>query len=215
MMEFFREGALGPVNEKQRETLNDLMGSVEAMLALVNDLLDVTTLDDDAMKLDQRPLDLAKILRRACVVYAPIAAQKNQRLAVTALNAPLMVEGDEIRLQRVLENLIMNAIKFSPPGTQITCGARSEGGEIAIWVDDEGPGVPEGEQAKLFTDFGRTSIRPTGGESSTGLGLAICRRIIAAHHGEITMRNRAGGGAHFEFTLPLPMQSEGEGARVA
>ncbi len=215
MMEYLREGALGPVNEKQRETLSDLTGSVEAMLALVSDLLDVTTLDDEAMKLDQRSLDLAPILRQASVVYAPIATQKNQRLRVTALDAPLAVEGDELRLKRVLENLIMNAIKFSPPNTQITCGARSEGGEIAIWVDDEGPGVPVGEQEKLFTDFGRTSIRPTGGESSTGLGLAICRRIITAHHGEITMRNRAEGGAHFEFTLPQLILSEGEGARVA
>jgi PAS domain S-box-containing protein len=202
MAEFLRDGTLGPVTQKQAETLTYLIEGVESMLTLVNDLLDVTTLDDQSLKLERRPLDLAPILRWASVIYAQIAAQKKLHLELAAPESGLEVAGDEIRLKRVLENLVMNAIKFSPPNTRIGIGGRGEGDSITVWVDDEGPGVPVDEQAKLFTDYGRTSTRPSGGESSTGLGLAICRRIVSAHGGVVSMRNRAGGGAHFEFSLP-------------
>ena len=213
LAEYLRDGTLGPVNEKQIETLDYLTGSVEAMLTLVNDLLDLTTLEDQSVKLERQPLDLVPILHWATSVYTPIAAQKNLRLHLDLLKNPLAIEVDQIRLQRVLENLIMNAIKFSAPNTQINLGARGEGEVVTVWVDDEGPGVPVGEQSKLFTDYGRTSVRPTGGESSTGLGLAICRRIVTAHGGFITMRNRPEGGAHFEFTLPRaanPIRAESQ-----
>jgi signal transduction histidine kinase len=215
LAEFLRDGTLGPVNEKQVEILNDLTGSVEAMLALVNDLLDVTVRDDHAMKLDRKRMDLVPVLRWADQIFTPVAAKKNLRLRLEEPAADLEVDGDEIRLKRVLENLVTNAIKFSPPNTSITLGARREGQFIKIWVDDGGPGVPEGEQVKLFTEYGRTSVRPTGGESSTGLGLAICRSIVAAHGGTITMWNRPEGGAHFEFSLPRAAEEAGAEPRVA
>ena len=127
----------------------------------------------------------------------------------------LEVTGDTIHLKRVLENLVMNAIKFSTPGTQITLGARRAGDGVCVWVDDEGPGVPVAEQEKLFTEYGRTSVRPTGGESTTGLGLAICKRIVLAHGGVISMHNRPTGGAHFEFTLPRAAKPVGVESRAA
>jgi PAS domain S-box-containing protein len=215
LAEFLRDGTLGPVNEKQVEILSDLTGSVEAMLALVNDLLDVTTLDEHAMKLEHKRLDLTPVLRWAAQTFAPLAAKKSLRLRLEEPESGLAVDGDEARLKRVVENLVMNAIKFSPPNTQITLGARGECAAIKVWVEDGGPGVPEGEQVKLFTEYGRTSVRPTGGESSTGLGLAICRGIVTAHGGTITMWNRPEGGAHFEFSLPRAAKTTGVEARVA
>ncbi len=201
LADYLRDGTLGPVNEKQVETLNYLTGSVETMLALVNDLLDVTN-SGDGMKLTCNPVDISLLLRWAGRVYSPVAAQKHFTIKLDFPDSGLEVRGDEIHLKRVLENLVMNAIKFSTPGTQITLGARRTEDGVAVWVDDEGPGVPIEEQGKLFKDYGRTSIRPTGGESSTGLGLAICKRIVSAHGGVITMQNRPTGGAHFEFTIP-------------
>jgi len=215
LAEFLRDGTLGPVNEKQVEILNDLTGSVEAMLALVKDLLDVAVADDHPMKLDCKKMDLAPVLRCAGQIFAPIAGKKNLRLRLDEPASGLEVDGDDIRLKRVVENLVMNAIKFSPSNTQITMGARREGASVKVWVDDEGPGVPEGEQVKLFTEYGRTSVRPTGGESSTGLGLAICRGIVTAHGGTITMWNRPEGGAHFEFSLPRAAEAAAAEPQVA
>jgi signal transduction histidine kinase len=215
LTEYLRDGSMGPVTTKQLETLNYLSGSVEAMLILVNDLLDVTTLDVHQIKLECKPLDFVSLLRWVGWAYSPLAARKNLRLQLDIPESGLEIAGDEIRLKRVLENLVTNAIKFSPAGTQIILGARSMGDVVSVWVDDEGPGVPLDEQAKLFTEYGRTSSLPTGGESSTGLGLAICRRIVAAHGGVIIMRNRLKGGAHFEFCLPRVAKPSGVESRAA
>ncbi len=201
LTQFVEDGSLGTVNKKQAETLKQVLSTTEGMLALVNDLLDVSTLDDDAIKLDRAPRDLAGTLRLVAWICQPSAQRKEITLRVEAPESGLNANCDETRIQRVLENLVFNAIKFSPSHTAITLGARKEGGLLRIFVDDCGPGVPEAEQAKLFTDYGRTSVRPTGGESSTGLGLAICKRIVHAHGGVILMRNRTIGGAHFEFCL--------------
>jgi signal transduction histidine kinase len=79
---------------------------------------------------------------------------------------------------------------------------ESVAGSLVVAVRDEGPGIPEAEHDKLFKDFGRTSVQPTGGEKSTGLGLAICRKIVDAHHGTITAENLPGRGCVFRVTLP-------------
>ena len=79
----------------------------------------------------------------------------------------------------------------------------ANGQEFSVAVRDQGPGIPESERDRLFKDFGRMSTKPTGGEKSTGLGLAICRKIVDAHHGTITAENLPGGGCVFRFTLPI------------
>jgi signal transduction histidine kinase len=201
--QFLEQGSLGPVNARQSEALRGISHSADRMLVLVNDLLDITTLDDESIKLNCQNKDLAQVLRLVSWIFSPTAAAKKITLRLDAAESGLWCECDEIRVQRVLENLVSNALKFSSPGSTVTVGARQEGELMRCWVDDEGPGVPVAEQNKLFTDYGRTSIRPTAEESSTGLGLAICRRIVTAHGGAIAMRNRPSAGARFEFCLPL------------
>jgi signal transduction histidine kinase len=102
----------------------------------------------------------------------------------------------------VLNNLISNAVKFSTPGTSVTVRAGPQNGRVVISVADQGPGIPAEEMRKLFKPFGRTSVRPTGGERSTGLGLAICRRIVEAHEGRIWAESEPGRGSVFAFALP-------------
>jgi signal transduction histidine kinase len=93
-------------------------------------------------------------------------------------------------------------VKFSPPGSTIDVEVAALNGSLVVAVRDQGPGIPENERYKLFKDFGRTSVQPTGGEKSTGLGLAICRKIVDAHHGTITAENLPGRGCVFRVTLP-------------
>jgi signal transduction histidine kinase len=110
---------------------------------------------------------------------------------------------DSAKIRQVIDNLLSNAVKYSPPGSIITVTVREELGQCSFSVIDQGPGIPENERHKLFQDFGRLSAQPTGGEKSTGLGLAICRKIVEAHGGGITAENLPGRGSEFRVTLPL------------
>ena len=109
---------------------------------------------------------------------------------------------DPNKIRQVVDNLLSNAVKFSPPGSLITVELGATAGGHTIAVRDQGPGIPESERDVLFKDFGRTSVKPTGGEKSTGLGLAICRKIVDAHHGTISAENLPTRGCVFRVTFP-------------
>jgi two-component system sensor histidine kinase KdpD len=118
---------------------------------------------------------------------------------------------DSVLIEQVLVNLLENAVKYTPPGSPIYLSAWAEGQEVIVEVADRGPGLPPGEEERIFEKFYR--IRPTA-SGGIGLGLTICRAIVEAHGGRISAANRAGGGAVFRFTLPLevePPQVKGEG----
>ena len=105
---------------------------------------------------------------------------------------------------QVADNIISNAVKYSPKGSIITVMFLSDETTAGFAVRDSGPGIPESERHLLFKDFGRLSAKPTGGEKSTGLGLAICRKIVEAHGGTIGVQNLPERGAEFVVSLPLP-----------
>jgi signal transduction histidine kinase len=110
---------------------------------------------------------------------------------------------DVERVTQVVNNLLTNAVKFSHPNTCVTLGARRDGENIQLWVRDEGVGIPEKEMAGLFSFFGQTSARPTGGEFSTGLGLAIAKKIVEAHGGSIQAESSPGVGSCFTVRIPI------------
>jgi signal transduction histidine kinase len=116
---------------------------------------------------------------------------------------PITLPLDKPKIRQVLNNLLDNAIKFSPPGSTISVETELSANQCTIAIRDQGPGVPEGERAQLFKDFSRTSVKPTGGEPSTGLGLSICHRIMVAHAGGIHAENLPEGGAEFRITFPV------------
>ena len=111
---------------------------------------------------------------------------------------------DPNKIRQVVDNLLSNAVKYSPPGSTVTVLIHSDaaGGTCTFCVQDQGRGIPEGEREKLFKDFGRLSVRTTGGEKSTGLGLVICRKIVETHHGTIVAENLPTRGCEFRVTLP-------------
>jgi signal transduction histidine kinase len=119
--------------------------------------------------------------------------------AVGAVKAQI----DPAKMKQVVDNLLSNGVKYSPPGSTITTTVtRDEAkGTCSFSVRDQGPGIPENERDKLFKDFSRLSSQPTGGEKSTGLGLAICRKIVDAHHGNIVAGNLPQGGCEFRVNL--------------
>src|SRR5205085_9530504 len=115
---------------------------------------------------------------------------------------PGTVPVDPVRIHQVLDNLIGNAVKFSPAGARVRVELRHADGSTEVAVSDSGPGIPEAEQGALFTFYGRTSVQPTAGEGSTGLGLAIARRIVEEHGGRIGVVSAPGTGSTFTFVLP-------------
>ena len=135
--------------------------------------------------------------------HAPAAAAKRQRIDVVA-GPVVWVEADAALLAQVTDNFVTNALKFSPAGAAVKLGiAAAEDGSVARFeVTDEGPGIAPGEQAKLFQKFSRASARPTAGETSHGLGLAVAKRLAESMGGRVGCDSEPGQGATFWIELP-------------
>jgi signal transduction histidine kinase len=197
------EGVLGPLSAQQIEILQRMDAASTAMLNLINDLLDYSAIESGRLDLTVEPVDPAAYLA-ACQTDNQILAQaKGIGLRLEVAPDLPSVTIDRHRMAQVLGNLIGNAIKFSYPGSFITLGARQDDREVAIWVEDQGQGIPTEDLPKLFREFGRASVLPTAGEKSTGLGLAIAKRIVQAHGGRIGVESQVGQGSIFTITLPL------------
>jgi len=173
------------------------------MVAMVNDLLDVSAIEAGNLEIQPEIVDLSAFLGEAQEESGLLAKRKEQEVLLEAPIGSLSIKMDPRRIHQVLTNLVTNAIKFSQPKTQITLGTQVLEDEICIFVRDQGQGIPKGEIAKAFSEFGRLSVRPTAGESSTGLGLAIAKRIVEAHGGRIWVESEQGKGSTFSFALPL------------
>lgn len=168
------------------------------MNSLVNNLLDMARLQAGAVKLNRQWQPLEEVVGSALQSLRSFTS--GRRISVQLPESLPLLEFDAVLIERVLSNLIENAVKYTPPGSAITIGARQDGEVVQVWVDDEGPGLPAGREEEIFEKFERGQK-----ESATpgvGLGLAICRAIVQAHGGTIRAQNRAGGGARFVFTLP-------------
>jgi PAS domain S-box-containing protein len=190
------------LSEAQLRYLSDIESSNKFMLQLIDDLLDVSSIEAGHLHLEPRPSDLRELLKRSVRLNSQLASQKHIHVGLQIEGELPRVSLDEGKIQQVLTNLISNAVKFSQPGTAVEVRAGNHDGGILISVRDHGPGIPEAEQVKLFQPFGRTSIRSTAGERSTGLGLAISRKIVEGHGGRIWVESKVGVGSTFLFTLP-------------
>ena len=204
LAEFMLEGASGELSEDQRAMLRSVHGTTHNMLDLLNELLDISIIESGEMRLDLTPTNIADIVHDAVFLNGLTAARKQMKIACRPFKPSRPLQIDARKIRQVIDNLLSNAIKFSPPGTTITVLFSEDGPNQTISVRDQGPGIPDGEMNMLFTSFGKTSVKPTAGEKSTGLGLAICRKIVEAHRGTVTASNLAEGGAAFQITLPAP-----------
>jgi signal transduction histidine kinase len=181
--------------------INDINRQASHMLVLINDLLDVSQIEAGKLTLNPEAISMQEFIREAVNRHAAMAASKGTRV-ISKTVASGQVTADPVRLRQVIDNLISNAVKFSPLGSTIQVSAQRLAAEWQIKVQDEGPGLTEDDQQHLFQNFARLSARPTGDEKSTGLGLVITRRIVEAHGGQIGVTSTPGQGANFWFTLP-------------
>jgi signal transduction histidine kinase len=203
LAELMDENAIGTLTDEQREIVQTIHGASQSMLQLVNELLDVATIEAGHLKLAKVPTSVVEMIERSVHLANIEAAKKNMKIELVTMPSDPVVEVDRNKMRQVVDNLINNAVKYSPRGSVITVIVHASDSVAGFAVRDNGPGIPESERHKLFKDYGRLSAQPTGGEKSTGLGLAICRKIVEAHDGTISVENIPGRGAEFVVSLPL------------
>ncbi len=195
--------AWGTLPEADVEKLiQSIARQTEYMLALVKDLLDVSKIETGNFDLDLTPIDTGLFVSEAIGRHLILAGKKGIRLVLKEISLGTTL-ADPIRIRQVIDNLISNALKFSPKGSVVNVLTELDSKEWRLSVQDEGPGISIEEQTQLFQYFSRVSPRPTDNEESTGLGLAISRRIVEAHKGTIGVDSILGQGATFWFSLPV------------
>ena len=161
-----------------------------------DNLLSLSRIEADAFHPDPQAVDLEELIADRLRRLAPIFTDVELRTRLPG-DLPL-VDADYAHIERVVTNLLANAARHAPTGTDVWVIAKAEGDTVRIEVSDRGAGVPEGDEEQIFEPFQRGA-----GGGSSGIGLAICKAIIEAHGGEIGVERTFGGGATFSFTLPV------------
>jgi len=190
--------------DERAELLAMIMESVRDMLNMLNNLLNVSEIESGKLNLHPQQVDMYDYMARIANLNRHLAEQKNITLTLDLESGLPLVSFDPDRIQQVMNNLLSNAFKFSHGGTTVTIRvAKSQPDAIEVSVIDQGQGIKADELNKVFRAFQRTSTQATAGEHSTGLGLAICKRIIELSGGRIGVESVYGTGSRFYFFLPL------------
>ncbi|MDX2175361.1 MAG: PAS domain-containing sensor histidine kinase [Candidatus Sumerlaeia bacterium] len=185
----------------------DMLARIERacdkLQSIVGDTLDFNAIEAGALALERVRMPVAEFLLRFRDLHAILGERKRIRIDAECSGEAGVGLFDPDHIEHVLENLLTNAIKYSNPGSRVVMRALpASAGMVWMEVEDEGLGIPQEERDRLFTEFGRCSVKPTDGEQSTGLGLAICRKVVAAHGGTIGCESEVGRGSVFRFSLP-------------
>jgi len=193
------------MNKDEVEIIEKIKSSSKFMLSLINDLLDISTIESGKLNLDLRSTDLVELVEANVGLNTVMASRKKMKLVFRHDESVPRALVDSRKVEQVLNNLISNAIHYSYPETTIEVRVRyaQDEGTAIICVGDEGPGIAPEDVGNLFKPFGRAKSVSTGGEKSTGLGLAIARRIIEGHGGRIWVESELGKGSSFFVSFPV------------
>jgi signal transduction histidine kinase/CheY-like chemotaxis protein len=186
-----------------KEAIDGIVQKAQYLTGMLNELLDISVIESGSILLKKRLGDVAEVIRAHCHQVAPLARSKNIEIEEEIPDTLPHAEFDTGKIGEVLDNLLTNAIKYTSPGGKVKVVARSIEDAVEICISDTGLGIREDELKKLFKKFSRTSAKPTGGETSIGLGLAIAKKIVDIHEGKIWVESEYGKGSKFYFTIPL------------
>jgi signal transduction histidine kinase len=182
--------------------MHQIVHSAEHSLKMLDDMLDVQKIDEGKFDHQLENIELDRLCSSLCAVYVTKAEDKNITLH-SNIEAPNEIRIDKLVLIQVFDNLVSNAIKYSPSGTSIWIDLKYHNDSLQIRVKDEGPGIPSNEMPLLFQRFQKLSNRPTGGESSTGLGLSIVKDRLESIEGSIKCISEVGKGTEFIASIPI------------
>jgi signal transduction histidine kinase len=206
-IELLREGIRNSPPEKLEELVMSLERGALRLTRLIDNLLESVRIESGQLDVRRQSIELADVVEDARGLVDALLHQRGQQLRVV-IPAGLALQGDATRLTQVFVNLIANASKFAPEGTPIRIGAHAEGGSINAWVEDSGPGLPEGDAVGIFERFRRGGAQePEPG--GLGLGLWISRSIVERHGGTLAAARTPAGFTRFTLTLPVEAQDAG------
>jgi K+-sensing histidine kinase KdpD len=201
------------INSENEAVLNLIqvgMRSTRQLSRMVESLLDIQRLEEGSAVLDRKETSVHNLLASAAELVQPLASESDQRLRFDIANDLPFIQMDADMIQRVIINLMENAVKYSPNGGEITLGAALRDNKVCISVKDTGPGIPKHMQHQIFDKFSR--VKYTDVPKGVGLGLAFCRLAVEAHDGTIWVESDTGQGSTFLFALPLETQKQLESA---
>jgi len=195
--------AAGALDGNVQAQLAQIRGAANQLTQMVDDLVADAMADALDITIRREPVDISMLVEEVAEANRPLAARKKQTITVSAPpNHAAMCDAD--RLREAIDNLVSNAVKYSPIGGAIDLLVAQTAGGIMVEVRDQGAGLSPEDISRLFGRFQRLSAKPTAGESSTGLGLSIVKRIVDLHGGQITVESPGPGkGATFKLTLPV------------
>jgi signal transduction histidine kinase len=193
----------GPVTDPQRKSLTRIDSNSRHLLALINDILDITRIEAGRMPLNATSFGIGELFDEVQAELEPIIKRSNLTVITKVRGAVPAVRSDRQKVKQIVLNLLSNALKFTPAGSvTMTASYHSAAKQVAIAVRDTGVGIPAGDQAKVFEDFRQLDSSPARGYGGTGLGLSICRRLANILGGTIELESTAGKGSTFTLRLP-------------
>jgi signal transduction histidine kinase len=202
-IEMFEEGMLGELNETQCEKIRIIRSQTEHMIRLVEDMLDTSRLESRKLRIHKLPLKIEEIAMKVLAELSRLAGLKEQTVSLSLEGNLKEIVGDERRIKQVFNNLLTNAIKYTPDKGKIHVMIKDEQDQVRVLISDDGIGIAKKDQNKIFEKFftgsGSSLTRESG---RMGLGLAIAKGIVEAHEGSIWVESEPGKGSTFVFTLP-------------
>lgn len=196
------EGSLGDVSTAVQRVIPILSATATNMNHVVDQMLDTARLEDSRLQLKPRLVDLATIVGEAAESVRLLHGESHP-VTVRGCERPLVVRCDASRVSTVVGNLVSNALKYSPAGSEVTVQLSRDPGMAKVSVSDRGLGIPEDQMPRLFTRFGRIERPETAGVQGTGLGLYISRELARLHDGDLTVESTPGEGSTFTLALPI------------
>ena len=199
-LEFLLPAPSGEAGETQARLIENAKRNAARLQKLVNDLIDVARLQNRQLTLSLEVQDLKEITHRVEESLKPLSAGKNQALELFSPEGPVLIMGDDQRIEQILNNLLMNAHQYTPEGGHITITIQEQDEQTVISVADTGPGIAREEKERLFERFYRST--PGRAPAGLGLGLAIAKGLVELHGGRIWVESEPGKGSTFSFSLP-------------
>jgi signal transduction histidine kinase len=202
-LELMRDDEVHPLSDEQLQYLSVAERNANRLLRLVGDLLFTAQVESGRFPLDNRDMALGPIVTASVETGRPMADAAGVELLQLVPDAALTVHGDPVRLGQAVDNLISNAIKFTPRGGTVTVELAQHGDDALITVRDTGLGIAASEMDKLFSRFFRATTATRNAVPGVGLGLTITKAIVTAHHGEMSVQSEEGVGTAFGMSIPL------------
>lgn len=202
------ERMFGELNAKQTDYLQDILSSGRHLLALINDILDISKVEAGRVEVELRRFLLTDVLENGLRMIQERANRHNLALRMNMDPAIGLIEADERMIKQVVVNLLSNAVKFTPDGGQIDVSAYPRDDEIWVSVRDTGIGIAPEDQMRIFDEFQQAKSGQTKTEEGTGLGLTLSKKFVELHGGRIWVESEVGVGSTFTFTLPLRGSSQ-------